>query len=211
MTEKDLVERFQTSKGTILRIKKKLNQYLEKSEINLNEKAVQNNDNCLNTSQIKLKLLSTLVFESFSRLRQSSVLLNGTNIKDIAKKIAKSLKISDFKTSKGWPNNFLNSYDLYFKTISGELKSADTTSLEAFYIVLKQKLELYSPRDIWNYDETGLYFKNSSRKSFVAKNNDCKGIKSKKDKVTALFCVNMPGEKMNPLVLGKSAKPICFR
>ncbi|CAF1163253.1 unnamed protein product [Adineta steineri] len=49
-------------------------------------------------------------------------------------------------------------------------------------------------------------------RTFVGKQDDCKGGKRAKDRYTVLLCTNWTGShKLKPLVIGKSARPRCFK
>jgi len=73
-------------------------------------------------------------------------------------------------------------------------------------------LQGYSPDDIFNADESGLfYYKCLPNKTFALKGDDCSGGKHSKERATVLLCANMSGtEKLPILLIGKSKKPRCF-
>ena len=48
-------------------------------------------------------------------------------------------------------------------------------------------------------------------KTFALKYDKCNGKKLAKQRLTILFCANMEGDKENPLVIGKSTNPRCFK
>jgi hypothetical protein len=65
--------------------------------------------------------------------------------------------------------------------------------------------------DIFNADESGFYFRSTANKSFVYENESCNGLKTSKERVTVLFCCSATGEKLKPLVIGKSRYPRIFK
>ena len=65
----------------------------------------------------------------------------------------------------------------------------------------------YEPRNIFNADETGLFFRALPTKSMVTKGDLCNGGKNSKDRITVLLAASATGEKLRPLVIGKSKKP----
>lgn len=70
----------------------------------------------------------------------------------------------------------------------------------------------YSPDDIFNADETGLFFQLLPQHMLAAKGDHCRGGKKAKQRLTALFCCNASGtEKTRPLIVGSSANPHCLR
>ncbi|XP_053403566.1 tigger transposable element-derived protein 6-like [Mercenaria mercenaria] len=68
----------------------------------------------------------------------------------------------------------------------------------------------YKPENIFNMDETGLFFRDSGRKTYRLKGDDCAGGKRSKERITVALCSSMTGEKVKPLVIGKSRSPRCF-
>ena len=48
-------------------------------------------------------------------------------------------------------------------------------------------------------------------RSLVAKGDECKGGKLSKDRPTVLLCGSASGEKLMPLVIGRSTNPRCFK
>ena len=69
----------------------------------------------------------------------------------------------------------------------------------------------YELSDVFNCDETGLFFRVLPDKTLAVKESDCKGGKLSKERLTVMFCCSATGEKLKPLVIGKSRKPHCFR
>ncbi|KAE9528589.1 hypothetical protein AGLY_012164 [Aphis glycines] len=69
----------------------------------------------------------------------------------------------------------------------------------------------YESKDVYNADETGLFFRGIPTKSLVQKSESCSGGKKAKDRLTVLMCGSMAGEIRKPLVIGKSKKPRCFK
>ena len=66
--------------------------------------------------------------------------------------------------------------------------------------------EGYSLNNIFSADETGMFFRSIPNRSMVEK-----GGKKSKDRLTFLFCASAVGEKLKPLVIGKSLNPRCFK
>jgi hypothetical protein len=122
-------------------------------------------------------------------------------------KLTSKLKVEEFKSSDEWLTRFVKKHKLEFKTIFGEAKSVDKTKLANFYDTLAKKFNEYAPCDIWNCDETGLVYKRIPSKSYVSVNDNCKGEKKLKDRITIMFCCSQTGEKHAPLIIGKSMNP----
>lgn len=77
--------------------------------------------------------------------------------------------------------------------------------------VYKSVSEKYQDQDIFNADETGLFFKALPEKTMEFKGKTCSGGKRCKDRLTVLLCCNKDGsEKLKPLVIVKFANPRCL-
>ena len=59
-------------------------------------------------------------------------------------------------------------------------------------------------------DETGLFFRETTNKSFHTKGEDGAGGKQSKERITLALTASMMGEILKPLVIGKAQKPRCF-
>jgi hypothetical protein len=76
--------------------------------------------------------------------------------------------------------------------------------------VVPKILNVYSSNSIYNLDETAVFYKAMPNKSYFVKGKYNHGIKKFKQRFTALICVNMIGEKLKPLIIGKSTLPRSF-
>jgi hypothetical protein len=208
LSERNLAKKYKISKGTVSRLKRSLIEENSRSLAeNVDEIAETHNKTY---HKNKLSCIDDQCFEVFLRLRDIGVPLNGTVIKAIALKISAKMDFSSFKASNGWLEKFKKRHNLSFKNISGESKSADKSNLEDFKIKLDQALVKYKKENVFNCDETALYYKNMPRKSFVTEKDECKGVKGNKTRITIMLTCSMAGEKLNPLVIGhfKSPRPL---
>ena len=70
-------------------------------------------------------------------------------------------------------------------------------------------LKKYDPEDIFNFDETSLYYRASPCKTLNIKK--AKGNKKKKDHVALGLCTNISRkERLKFVFIHKSTRPICF-
>jgi len=92
-------------------------------------------------------------------------------------------------------------------------KPVDDNSIKSWKeTILPNLLKDYSPEDIYNADELGLFFKLMPDKSLVMKDETCHGGKLSKDRLTVLTCSNWSGtDKLKLLVIGKSKSLRCFK
>lgn len=127
-----------------------------------------------------------------------------------ALEIAKKLNCESFTASNGWLSRWRKRYNISFKQISGEAASVNEVDVCQFREKLPHLLHGYKPQNIYNLDETGLFFRALPNKTLALKSETCHGGKLSKERLTVLFCVNMAGEKEKPLVIGKAARPRAF-
>ena len=94
--------------------------------------------------------------------------------------------------------------------MNGESAKVDLTVVESWISRLKTIVNEYAADDIFNADETGLFFKCLPNKTLHPVGEKCLNGERSKERLSLLFCCSMTGEKLQPLVIGKSAKPRCF-
>ena len=117
----------------------------------------------------------------------------------------------DFSASNGWLESFLKRYNIRLSALSGESAEVPMDVIEEWTQRLPDILAGYDPKDVFNADETGLYFRALPDRTYAIKGDPCKGTKTAKDRITVLLACSAAGEKLTPLVIGRSAKPRCFR
>ena len=150
----------------------------------------------------------------FKTVRDRNLPVSGPMLTTKAEEFATRLDHPDFKCSNGWLDRFKERHNITFKKICGEAKSVDTNSpaMHDWEDKLKSLLAEFSPDNIFNADETGLFYKLLPERTLEFKGVDCSGGKRSKERLTVLVCSNMSGsEKIPLLVIGKSAKPRCFK
>ena len=83
--------------------------------------------------------------------------------------------------------------------VHGEADSVDCAQLAVNRMDLKELIGQYSPRDIFNFDESALFYRLSPKKTLATVNRY--GKKSEKDSITVAMCCNMTStEKMDLVV-----------
>ena len=127
-------------------------------------------------------------------------------------RFAVQLGYEHFEASSGFLSRFTMRNALVSKKASGESASVNKEETSAYLTdVLPGLLERYDANDIYNVDETGLFYKLLPDKTYTLKNEDCHGGKLSKERATILLGANSTGtDKLKPLVIGKSVKPRCF-
>jgi DNA-binding Lrp family transcriptional regulator len=157
--------------------------------------------------------LEDVLLKWFKQARSSNVPLDGVLVREKASYLADKMGISDFKASNGWVEGFKKRHGIVYRCIRGEAASVDTNVLETWKdVTLPSIIKNYSPDDVFNADETGLFFNLLPDKSLVFRGEKCHGAKRSKERLTVLLCCNESGtEKLTPLVIGKYKHPRCFK
>lgn len=115
-------------------------------------------------------------------------------------------KEDKFKGSNGWVDNFKKRHNLKQYNIHGEAASAPLQDLETMRENLRQTLRDYDPKDIFNCDEMGLFWK--MKPSRTISNGPVAGSKQSKDRVTVMLTCNSTGsETLRPLFIHKFENP----
>ena len=115
-----------------------------------------------------------------------------------------------FTASHGWFQRFRRRFNLHNRSISGEAASADVEAAEKFVDQFEEIIEKgsYSPEQIFNVDETGLFWKKMPERSYIHKEDKTRpGFKAFKDRVTLLLGGNVAGFKLKPFFIYRSENP----
>ncbi|XP_071107261.1 jerky protein homolog-like [Haliotis cracherodii] len=155
------------------------------------------------------------LFAWFTQSRHGGIPLSGEIVKMQAQKLSQDIHGPDdtFKASAGWLWRFQKRHGIKSFTVTGERRSADDDAAEAFPAILRELMESegYDEEQIYNCDETGLYYKLLPDKTLGTKEDKQTGFKSAKQRVTVLLTCNKPGmHKLKPLVIGSAQNPRCF-
>ncbi|XP_070377297.1 tigger transposable element-derived protein 6-like [Dermacentor albipictus] len=157
--------------------------------------------------------LEKALYTWFLDVRAKKMPVSGNMLQQKALGYACMLGINDFKASSGWLTRFKARHEIVAKVLCGESASSDADAASAWAsATVPELMEKYATSDIYNADETGLFFELLPSKTLHMKGQPCSGGKHSKKRVTVLLCCNMDGsEKRCPLVIGRSAKPRCFK
>ena len=92
----------------------------------------------------------------------------------------------------------------------GESASVDMEALEISLYTLYTIVQPYANDDIYNMDETGLYWK--ARPDRTLASEEIADGKKEKARITANFCCNVTGSDKLPVwFIGTAKKPRCFK
>lgn len=140
--------------------------------------------------------------------------LLGAKCQQLHKKMC-SIQNCMFKASQGWIKSFKAERGLRAIAIAGEKLDANMAAVDPFLSDLEQTIinGNYNVHNIYNADETGLFFKLMPTKTLVNLNEKkAPGRKNLRNRITFMPCVNVSGSHKIPLqIIGTAANPRCFQ
>ena len=155
--------------------------------------------------------LDAAVFKWYKQQRAGGVKVRGVDLQDAALRLSRHLGIENFQASAGWLFTFRTRHCLTDRRTAGEALSADESAVEPFRKKLIRIIDDSNvlPSQIYNADETGLYWKATPSNTQVHKSEKhVAGHKTAKDRISVLVCANTDGtHRLIPFVVGKSKKP----
>ena len=154
--------------------------------------------------------INELCLKCFLEATNRKINVSGPMIQEKALQFARELDIPTFTASNGWLESFMKRHQLAFGKLCGESGDVKTDICDDWRGKLPSITEGYEDRDIFNMDESGIFFKTSSDKSFYIKGQKCGGGKKSKERITISLCANLAGEKEKVLFIGKSMRPRAF-
>ena len=120
--------------------------------------------------------------------------------------------LESFTASDGWLTNFMQRNGVGVIKFHGEATAVSVAVADEWKEKLKTILAGYSYEDVFNADELGLFYKMLPSQTLAVKKGKLNSGKSSKIRVTLLVGANASGnEKLPLLIIGKSAKPRCFK
>jgi len=129
-----------------------------------------------------------------------------------AKLLASGLGIPEgtLQFSSGWLHKFKNRNGIHQEKLHGEADSADNAAIIEALPLLREKCATYPLERIYNMDETGLFYRLEPDRTLATKR--LSGRKKNKERISVALCSNADrSHKLKPLIIGKSAKPRCFK
>lgn len=147
----------------------------------------------------------------FRKARKKGIPVSGPLLQTKAKALADQPGESDFAASNGWLSAFKTRNSLVFNAVCGEARDVSQPTVDEWQQKLPALLAGFDEKDVANCDETALFYRAIPQKSISFKGDSCAGGKMSKDRLSVLLCAFADGKVEKPLVIGKSAKPRCFK
>lgn len=160
----------------------------------------------------KYAAMEKALVEWLRQARSSGIAVDGAILKEKAETVALRCGIDDFKASNGWLDRFKKRSGVVYSRCCGESASVSSDTVEKWTALLPELIREYKPSDVFNADETGLFYNMQPEQTLAFKGESCHGGKRSKERLTVLLCANEDGsEKLPALVIGKFEKPRCFK
>ncbi|XP_006007310.2 tigger transposable element-derived protein 4-like [Latimeria chalumnae] len=118
----------------------------------------------------------------------------------------------EFNPSDGWLSCWKARHNIVQRKEYDEKQDADLPAAAEWKAeTLPSILDEFEPCDIFNADETGLFYWGFPDRGLGMLREELAGGKKAMDCITLLCCANMDGTKKRPLmVIGRSKSPCCF-
>nr|CAB3238194.1 dihydrolipoyl dehydrogenase, mitochondrial [Phallusia mammillata] len=151
------------------------------------------------------------LLEWFHLAKSKGIMVNGPLLRKKAKDFALLLG-EDFNPSMSWVTRWRERHSIFLKRQDEVKLYQDSEATEQWITSVWPSIqERYSASEIYNCDETGIYFRKLPEKSMYIVNEKLSGDQKCMERLTVLLATNMDGsDKQELLVIGKTMESQCF-
>jgi hypothetical protein len=214
-SKRAITREYDVSEGTIKKVWDKREQILERFALMSNEvkeKTFRSSVGCFTE-------LEDMLYIWIDSMRCANLPVSPSLAIAKAKSIALSLSIpeTDFKAFWQWLSRFKVRKGLQKMLLHGEGAEVNKSdpgllaTLNNLYVIIAQ----YDPENVYNMDETGLFFCLLPRYILLMPDEDIlttRGKKKSKDRVSLIMCANAMGtHKILCTLIGKPKAPACIK
>ena len=204
---RELAELFECGKTQVAQILKKKEELLAMYESNASGSRVHTASRPSEYSEVNKAL-----YEWYKIACSKNIYPGGPQLTEKAKQIAEQLGKSNFTGSRGWLDKWKKRYNIKKLKVCGESGDVSGETVQSWKERLPEILSKYSKEDIWNIDESGVFWQALPESGFAQKGRQCHGGKKSKKRVTVAFFVSASGWKdPKPIIIWKSENPRCFK
>ena len=159
----------------------------------------------------KYAAVSSAMWDWFTKARSRRLTITGPLFQEKARALAVAMGHTQLAASNGWLEAWKKRHGVKSSVLSGEGGDVREEDVVDWTSRLPSVCQGYELKGIFNVDETGLFYRTLPKRSLVASGDKCTGGKNSKERITVMLCSSATGEKLPPLIIGKSANPRCFR
>ncbi|XP_069129151.1 tigger transposable element-derived protein 4-like [Argopecten irradians] len=109
--------------------------------------------------------INNLCLTWFKDAMARRIVISGPLIQARALKYAQELNITTFKASNGWLESFVKRNNIVFGSQSGERGDVNIDVIDDWNDRLQSMCEGFDPKDIFNIDESGIFFRDTTKKT----------------------------------------------
>lgn len=143
--------------------------------------------------------LNERIWKWFCDARRQKIPVSGRMIQEKGVMESVALWHHEFTASNGWLYKWMKRYDINSSVLCGDRAEVSDETVEDWIKRVPNICEGYSLDNIFNADETGLYFRAMPSKSMIVKGDDAGGIKTSKERFTVLLCASASGVKVDTM------------
>uniref|UniRef100_A0A4W3IPE2 HTH CENPB-type domain-containing protein n=1 Tax=Callorhinchus milii TaxID=7868 RepID=A0A4W3IPE2_CALMI len=205
-SQKSIAAEFDVDQSAISRIQKNREKILDEWQNNSNPERKRHRLR-------KAEDVEAALLRWFSQARSQQVPVNGPLLMEKANSLATELGI-EFKATNGWLERWKKKHSIQFKKKAGEYAGIDLQIVQEWKDEkLHDILQRYEAKDIYNADETGLFWQMLPEKSLgFAWRDSHHRSKQPKTQIMLLVGANMDGSDKLPLyTIGKNMWPRAFK
>ncbi|CAF1033727.1 unnamed protein product [Brachionus calyciflorus] len=191
ITNEEIATKYGCDPSCISKILKNKEKYLKEADTRSTKKCrIQNG---------MFEIIDNAVYEWYKNARSHKLFLSQAILKQKAKEFfqlfeAKGHKFKKvFEASNGWLNRFQERFNLCSKKTCGESGSVNENDVQSGRDDLKDVIQNYPPNNIYNADETGLFYRLGPDRNIVHRDEEVKGYKKDKARTTCMLGTNASG------------------
>ena len=159
----------------------------------------------------KFEEINKALYDWYKVACSKNIYPGGPQLIEKGKEIAEKLHKPGFKGSRGWLEKWKKRYNVKQVKVCGESSDVRGETVDSWKERLPEIIDGYEQNDIWNMDETGVFWQALPDRGFGQKGKQCFGGKKSKKRVTLAFFVTASGKKEKPVFIWKSETPRCLR
>lgn len=171
--------------------------------------------NDMNSTELTAKRVNEVVNKELDetlaawvlKCQQAGAALTGHLIMQKGEALAETMQPAP-SFSHGWLYKFLVRHKLQGVKMHGESGSVDQEAVQAAITNIQQVIAEFDPNDVYNMDETGLYYCLAPNRTIAS--GKVSGFKKVKTRMSIALASNATGTDKRPLLfIGTSRKPKC--
>jgi hypothetical protein len=157
------------------------------------------------------EIIDIVIFQWYLHARVNNLPISGPLLKEKALELASEVGLNDFKASNGWLQKFKERHQISYKSTHRVSDSVKQCIVTEWFDKVKELINGYNKCDIYNCDETGLFYRITPEKTMNFINETCSEGNLSKERLTVMLCTNIIGDFEKPLIIGKIGKHTYFK